>query len=48
MRGRYRHPSQPGQRIPLVLVIECACGHSEELTAAMLTTAGVVPYHLLG
>jgi hypothetical protein len=24
--------------------VECACGDSEELTAAMLTTAGLPPY----
>ncbi len=24
-----------------VLVVECGCGHREELTAAMLATAGV-------
>ena len=24
--------------------VECACGHSEELTPAMLATAGVAPY----
>jgi hypothetical protein len=24
--------------------VECACGHSELLTAAMLATAGVEPY----
>ena len=23
--------------------VECACGHTERLTAAMLTTAGVTP-----
>jgi hypothetical protein len=26
------------------VVVECGCGHSEELTAAMLSTAGVPPY----
>jgi hypothetical protein len=26
------------------LQVECACGHLEHLTAAMLTTAGVAPY----
>jgi hypothetical protein len=26
------------------VVVECACGHLEHLTAAMLTTAGVAPY----
>jgi hypothetical protein len=24
------------------VLVECACGHTEELTAAMLATAGVV------
>ena len=26
------------------VVVECACGHLEHLTAAMLATAGVPPY----
>jgi len=29
----------PGDRV----IVECACGHTEELTAAMLTTAGLPP-----
>jgi len=27
-----------------VVVVECACGHVEHLTAAMFVTAGVPPY----
>jgi hypothetical protein len=27
-----------------LLVVECGCGHSEEVTPAMLATAGVKPY----
>ncbi len=27
-----------------VLVVECGCGHREELSASMLGTAGVKPY----
>ena len=27
-----------------LVVVECACGHLEHLTAAMLSTAGVAPY----
>jgi hypothetical protein len=26
------------------VLVECACGHLEHLTASMLTTAGVPPY----
>ena len=26
-----------------ILVVECGCGHREQLTAAMLGTAGVAP-----
>ena len=27
-----------------LVAIECACGHTETLTASMLSTAGVAPY----
>lgn len=27
-----------------LVVVECGCGHTETLTASMLTTAGVAPY----
>jgi len=27
--------------------VECGCGHKEQLTAAMLATAGVAPYRTI-
>ena len=30
-----------------LVIVECACGHSQTLTASMLTTAGVKPYQVL-
>lgn len=30
-----------------LVIVECACGHSELLTAGMLTTAGVKPYQTI-
>lgn len=30
-----------------LVIVECACGHTELLTASMLATAGAKPYEVL-
>jgi hypothetical protein len=40
--ARLKHPGRGD-----IVEVECVCGHTERLTAGLLTTAGVKPFQLI-